>query len=77
MPKSNSALIVICNFSFTFTALVSDEIVAHQCDQPTSPCKHNGECLRTGDEYLCQCQDGFTGKDCENRLIVSSMFTYV
>ena len=40
------------------------EIVPNACNRTISPCKH-GDCIWTGVNYTCLCDDGYTGKNCE------------
>ena len=33
------------------------------CDR--KPCKNKGLCRNIGDSYVCKCQGGYTGRNCE------------
>ena len=33
----------------------------------SDPCKNGGKCLSKGQDYKCQCKDGFEGKFCEKK----------
>ena len=37
-------------------------------DCSTSPCFNGGTCENTTDSYLCLCQSGFTGNNCETNI---------
>ena len=39
---------------------------ANICDP--NPCQNQGVCQPSGNTYLCNCQDGFTGDNCESEL---------
>lgn len=37
--------------------------VVNACD--SQPCANGGACSNVVEGYLCECVDGFTGKDCD------------
>ena len=41
-------------------------ISVHPCDKAESPCK-NGACEENGDEFLCICNEDWTGPTCEEK----------
>ena len=45
------------------TVFLSDEVNA--C--ATNPC-HHGECVNEGDGYVCNCEDGFEGVNCQSKI---------
>ncbi len=34
-------------------------------DCTPNPCQHDGTCTDALDDYICNCADGFNGKNCE------------
>lgn len=47
-----------------------DCILFNLQDCAFSPCHHGGSCVDLIDKFACFCQDGFTGKTCENDIDV-------
>ena len=39
----------------------------NECER--NPCKNNGNCTNLVNDYQCQCEKGFKGKDCEKGII--------
>ncbi|XP_031566184.1 fibropellin-1-like [Actinia tenebrosa] len=48
-------------------------IIDHICDI-SQPCRNNGICIKTGSThgYRCQCGPGYTGRNCENYLFLTT-----
>ena len=41
-------------------------------------CEHDGSCTVSGDTYVCQCQDGYSGPNCQGKFsfkLVNIYFT--
>ena len=43
----------------------SFSVLVHPCDKAESPCKNEGVCEKQGNEYVCNCTEDWTGKNCE------------
>ena len=43
-----------------------------------NPCHNGGACIRSGNDYECKCQPGFTGKNCmsSKRYFISRIVVY-
>ena len=41
------------------------------CDP--NPCENNGSCIASGDGYICNCTDGYTGATVQYLLIIVRM----
>ena len=39
----------------------------HPCDKPESPCKNNGTCEKDGEQFVCKCNEDWTGATCEEK----------
>ena len=39
--------------------------LVHPCDKAESPCKNEGVCEKNGDEFVCKCNEDWTGDTCE------------
>ena len=50
----------------------SDEVNA--C--ATDPCYH-GECVNEGDGYVCNCEDGFEGVNCQSKIGLTSLLIII
>lgn len=37
----------------------------HPCWLRMPPCMYRGKCIPDGDDYTCECPEGYSGKDCE------------
>ena len=46
-------------FDFLFSLSV------HPCDKTESPCKNEGVCEKSGDEFVCKCTEDWIGDTCE------------
>jgi hypothetical protein len=42
--------------------LVSSSV--HACDKTESPCKNEGVCEKSGDEFVCKCTEDWIGDTC-------------
>ena len=42
---------------------INDLLKTNECDQ--NPCKNSATCLDLFGDYLCQCADGWSGKNCD------------
>ena len=40
-------------------------IIAENEECHKKPCQNNGTCLSNGNNYTCECVDGFNGNHCE------------
>lgn len=52
------------SYFFTFT-----EIVPNACERTIPPCG-NGSCINAGTDFICLCEPGYTGVNCEIGLFV-------
>ena len=55
---------------FTCSIIGKVPLSFHFQDCASSPCLHGGSCVDLIDKYACFCQDGYTGKTCENDIDV-------
>ena len=39
--------------------------LVHPCDKAESPCKNGGACEKNGSEFVCKCNEDWTGATCE------------
>ena len=39
----------------------------HPCEKDESPCKNEGICEQNGEEFVCKCNEDWTGKTCEEQ----------
>ena len=46
-------------------------------DCASQPCKNNGTCGDKVNDYVCRCQEGFTGKQCETSLYFYQISYYL
>ena len=41
--------------------------LVHHCDKAENPCKNEGVCEKNGDEFVCKCNEDWTGDTCEEK----------
>ena len=42
-------------------------LLVHPCEKDESPCKNEGVCEKNGDEFVCKCDEDWTGTTCEEK----------
>ena len=42
-------------------------LLVHHCDKAENPCKNEGVCEKNGDEFVCKCNEDWTGDTCEEK----------
>ena len=59
-------------FYFLFSSSV------HPCDKTESPCKNEGVCEKSGDEFVCKCTEDWIGDTCEikGKTLLSTKILY-
>ena len=52
-----------CSIFLLFSAISKPPDNTDECS--TSPCQNSGTCVNRYNDYICQCADGYHGKNCE------------